>query len=364
VPPILSRRALNRATLARQLLLERSAAGIVEAVERLAGLQAQTPHSWYVGLWSRLAPFDPATAGAGLVERTLVRVVLMRSTIHLVSAADALALRAVMQPMIERRTETTFGRRLAGLDRAALAASARRLLDAQPLTPAELGRGLAASFAGYDAEALSQAVRAWVPLAQVPPRGVWGRSGKPAHAPLDTWVGAPIPPPDPAAAVRRYLAAFGPATVADIRTWSGLAALRDVVDALRADLVVFRDHEGRELFDLEDAPRPDADAPAPPRFLYDYDNLLLSHADRTRVLGDTAYAAFGPEGNRRPSALLVDGFVAATWTTVPGRDAHTLDVHPLRRLTTSEREAVTREGIELLGFLFPGERGDVRITRA
>jgi hypothetical protein len=173
-----------------------------------------------------------------------------------------------------------------------------------------------------------------------------------------------MPPPDPAATVRRYLAAFGPATVADIRTWSGLPALRDVVAELRGDLAVFRDDDGRELFDLEDAPRPEADAPAPPRFLYDYDNLLLSHADRTRVLGDTAYAAFGPEGNRRPSALLVDGFVAATWTTVPGRDAHTLDVHPLRRLTTSEREAVTREGIELLGFLFPGERGDVRITRA
>jgi len=364
VAPILSRRALNRATLARQLLLERSTVGIVPAVERLAGLQAQTPHSWYVGLWSRLARFDPAAAGAALVARALVRVVLMRSTIHLVSAADALALRGVMQPMIERRTETTFGRRLAGLDRAALAASARRLLDAQPLTPAELGRELAASFNGYDAEALSQAARAWVPLAQVPPRGVWGRSGKPAHAPLETWVGAPIPPPDPAAAVRRYLAAFGPATVADIRTWSGLPALRDVVGELRRDLAVFRDDDGRELFDLEDAPRPDADAPAPPRFLYDYDNLLLSHADRARFLGGLAYAAFGPEGNRRPSAVLVDGFVAATWTTARGRDGHVLAVQPLRQLTTSEREAVTGEGIELLAFLFPGERGDVRIAAA
>jgi winged helix DNA-binding protein len=366
MPTTLSRSALNRATLARQLLLERSALGVVPAVERVAGLQAQTPHSWYVGLWSRLAGFDPAAAVDALEQRRLVRLALMRSTIHLVTADDAVTLRPTVQPAIERQTATAFGRRLEGLDRDAVVATARRLVDERPLTPAELGRALAETFPHHDAEALAQGARAWLPLVQVPPRGLWGRSGKPAHAALETWVRRRPAAPDPAGAVVRYLAAFGPATAADLRVWSGLPALGAVVEGLLPRLHVFRDEAGRKLLDLPDAPRPEPETPAPPRFLYDYDNVLLSHADRSRVLGDAGAAAVGfvPGSNRRPSGLLVDGFVAGAWTDDCSSGRALLTVQTLRHLTKDERDAVAAEGVGLLRFLHPAATPDIRIVAA
>ena len=286
---------------------------VYDAVAHLGGLQAQTPHSWYVGLWTRLAGFRAEKAADLLVSRRLVRIALMRSTIHLVTDADYLAWRELIAPVIDRSMRGAFGKRLAGLNRDALLDAGRALARERPLTFAALGAALAEQFPGRDPAALAQAIRAWVPLVQVPPRGLWGQSGPIAHLDAETWLGAAVAPaPDPATLVRRYLAAFGPAFVRDMQVWSGLTRLRAVVEPLRPELLVFRDEAGQELFDLPAAPRPDADTPAPARFLYDFDNLFLSHADRGRVVTD-GYRRQAYPDNVQPQLILLDGFTSADW---------------------------------------------------
>ncbi|MFI6273422.1 winged helix DNA-binding domain-containing protein [Micromonospora zamorensis] len=302
--PRLTARALNRATLDRQLLLRRADLTVPQALERLAGLQAQTPQTWYVGLWARLAGYIPEPTSQLLADGTVVRMALMRSTIHLVTAADCRWLRPLVQPVIERSTMGAFGRHLTGLNQAELASTARELLAVKPLTFSDLGRALAQRWPDRDPAALAQAARAWVPLVQVPPRGLWRRSGPAAHSPIETWLGRAVDP-DPSidTLLLRYLAAFGPATISDAQQWCGLTRLAEVIDRLRPRLAAFRDEYGRELFDLADAPRPDPDTPAPVRFLYDFDNLLLSHADRSRVVTvNYADQGFGtPTSSRDPS---------------------------------------------------------------
>jgi hypothetical protein len=351
---VLTRRELNRATLERQYLLRRVQMPAEELIEHLVGLQAQTPHTWYAGLWTRLVGFQPEGAATALAERRLVRIALLRSTIHLVSARDAVALRPLLQPMIERSMNNTFGRHLVGLERAEVVAAGRACLDVQPLTFSRLGRELGRRWPDRDEASLAQAVRAWVPLVQVPPRGVWGKSGAAAHACLDTWVG-PVAGRRSSVddVVLRYLGAFGPASVRDVQTWSGLTRLGEVVDRLRPRLTTFADEHGVELFDLPDAPRPDPDTPAPARYLYDFDNLLLSHADRSRVVTD-AYRGLDldPHGPM-PRLVLLDGFTAALWTVDVGRARAVLTVHPFAKLSTKDKSALTVEGESLLAFLAP-----------
>ena len=348
---LLGARALNRATLDRQLLLRRWDLTVPQALQRLVGLQAQTPHTWYVGLWTRLSDYTPEPTAQLLRDAGVVRIALMRATIHLVTAADCRWLRPVLEPVIERGMMGSFGRDLLGVDRAELAEVGRELLAAKPLTFSELGRALAPRWPNHNPAALAQAVRASVPLAQVPPRGVWGSSGPAAHTPAETWLGSPMDTEAPVDnLVLRYLAAFGPATVRDAQQWCGLTRLAEVTDRLRPRLTVFRDEQGRELFDLPDASRPDPDTPAPVRFLYDFDNLLLSHADRSRVI-TVDFADQGFAGTMEmPRSVLVDGMVAATWRVAANRDAATLTVRPFRELTTAEVEDITAEGTRLLAF--------------
>ena len=361
---VLSRRALNRATLARQLLLARSDRSVLDTVTHLAGMQAQTPHTWYVGLWSRLANFQPAAVADLLLNRQLVRIALMRSTIHLVTAADCLAWRPIIQPVLERGLNSTFGKHLAGIDRAAFVAAGRALVDERPLTFAALGARLAEQWPGRDQAALAQALRAWAPLVQVPPRGIWGRSGPIAHTSAQAWLGTDVASkPSPRHMVLRYLAAFGPATVKDIQTWSGVTRLRAVVDDLRPELVTFRDEQGQELFDLPAAPRPDPATPAPPRFLYDYDNLLLSHADRSRVITDDyrrqVYPPYGPP----PQLVLIDGFTGGDWQVARERDTATLTIRPFIPLSAADTAALAEEGVRLLAFIAAdAATRDVQVT--
>ncbi|GII00259.1 winged helix DNA-binding domain-containing protein [Planobispora takensis] len=356
----LSSRALNRATLDRQLLLRRSELTVPQALEHLAGLQAQSTHSWYLGLWSRLADYTPQGTAQLLRERGAVRMALMRSTIHLVTAEDCLWLRPLVEPVIERMTMSNFRRGLTGLDRAELVAAARELLADRPMTFSELGRALAGRWPDNDPASMAQAIRASVPLVQVPPRGLWGESGPAAHQAVETWLGRPV---EAGASlerlVLRYLTAFGPATVRDVQHWCGLTRLTEIVERLRPRLAVFRDEQGRELFDLPDAPRPDPDTPAPVRFVYDYDNLLRSHADLSRLVTvNVADQGFGMSGEE-PSMLLVDGLVAATWRVVRQRGTATLTVRPFRKLTGAEEEAVTAEGAAMLAFSAAGKTHDI-----
>ncbi len=346
---LLDRRALNRATLARQLLLERARLPAVAALERLAGMQAQAPHAPYVGLWSRLEDFRAAELAELITGRLAVRAPLMRATLHLVTDRDFLRLRPVLQPVLERSfAGSPFD--IAGIDRQALLEAGRALLDKRPRTRPELGTALGERWPDRDAASLAQAITYLVPVVQVPPRGVWGSGGAARWTTAETWLDHPAAPgASREDVVLRYLAAFGPATIRDVQTWSGLTRLAEVIDRLRPKLRTFRDERGCELFDLPDAPRPDPVAPAWPRFLPEYDNLLLSHADRSRFIPGGERVPLPPGLGARTGTLLVDGFVRATWTIRRRGPCAVLQIEGFDRLHR-HREAIREEGARLLGF--------------
>src|SRR3954452_13637705 len=345
---------LNRALLARQLLLNREPHDPLDAIEHLVGLQAQEPLDPYTGLWCRIDGFDPRHLATALEDRRVVRIALQRSTIHLVTAEDALALRPALQIVQERTLNGTFGPALEGLDLDRVAADGRKLLEERPRAFGELGKELAKTYEGRDPLALAIAVRSGAALVQPPPRGVWGKGGRALHTSIEAWLGDP---PGPAITLEglvvRYLAAFGPATVKDAQVWCGLTRLAEVFDRLRPRLMTFEDEHGAELFDLPDAPRPPADTPAPPRFLPQFDNVLLSHADRSRIvpegIGERIHRQFG-----HWSPLLVDGLLRATWKLTRDRGAATLAIDLGDKLTKAERAAVKEEGARLLDFAAGG----------
>jgi Winged helix DNA-binding domain len=349
---VLGRRALNRALLARQLLLERVELPVPDAVERLVGLQAQAPMPPYYGLWSRLEGFDPHELGRMLTEREAVRLTLMRGTVHLATVRDALFLRPLLEVVIERAHNGAFGRRMGGTDPDRLADAVRELLAAGPLTGRELGRGLVKRGIGDDVEALGNAARVYVPLVQLPPRGVWGAGGQAKYATLESWTGRePEADPSIEQLALRYLAGFGPASVMDMQNWSGLTRLKEVFERLRPRLATFRDDDGRELFDLPDAPRPDPDVPAPVRLLGEYDNVLLGHADRSRIIpADFPWNAMLAPG-RFVNNLLVDGVLRATWWIErDGKRRATLAIRPFGELAPGERDAVAAEAERMVDF--------------
>ena len=315
-------------------------------IEHLVGLQAQAPFPPYYGLHSRLDGFRPDDLATLITDRSVVRIALMRGTIHLVSARDCLPLRRLVQPVIDRGLRGAFGRQLAGVDPAALAAAGRGLVEAEPMTFSQLGQALAARWPDHPPAALAQAVRAFVPLVQVPPRAVWGRAGPSAHTSAEHWLGSgpgPGAPSSPSALARlvtRYLGAFGPATVRDVQAWSGLTGLKAVLEELRPSLVTFRDEQGAELFDLPAAPRPGEEAPAPPRLVAEFDNLVLSHAERSRVISPGATARISTVNGVIPGTVLLDGFVAGMWRLDRGRDAATVTIElfgPARRIPGARR---------------------------
>jgi hypothetical protein len=350
--PVLSQRALNRALLERQFLLRRAELSALEAIEHLVGLQAQAPNPPYVGLWTRLKGFRHEELSQLIQDRRAVRIALMRSTIHLVSARDCLALRPSLQPVLDRGLKVTYGRRLEGLALAALEAAGRALVEERPRTFSELGKLLAAEWPDRDPDGLGAAIRTLVPLVQVPPRGIWGASGPASHTSAETWLGRPLALDSaPEAMVLRYLAAFGPATVRDIQAWSGLTRLREVLEPLRPRLRTFRDEHGHELFDLPDAPLPDPDVAVPPRFLPEWDNVLLSYADRTRIIAEEYRSRVFTENGIIRSTVLVDGFVRGIWKVERQRESATLIIEPFAPLADQDRAALTEEGARLLDFI-------------
>lgn len=363
---VLSRAALNRATLARQLLLERWQMPALEAVERLAGMQAQAPMPPYFSLWTRLVDFQAEELSALLVDRQVVRIALMRSTIHLVTARDCRRWRPLIQPVLDRGQAAIYGQALEGVDLTAVVARGRALVEGGPRTFRELGALLAQQWTGTDPGALAQAIRTAVPLVQVPPRGLWGASGQSAHTSAEAWLGEPLESsPSAAEMVRRYLAAFGPASVADVQRWSGLTRLGEVVEELRPGLRVFSDERGRTLFDLPEAPRPDPDTPAPVRFLGAYDNLVLAHDDRSRVIADIDRPAYSTVNGVIPAAILVDGTVRGMWRIDRVRKSSTLRIQPFGVLTKADQAALVSEGGRLLAFAAPdAESHDIEFTTA
>jgi hypothetical protein len=349
--PTLTLRAQNRATLARQLLLAREKTTARDAVERLMGLQAQWPRPPFVGLWSRVEAFERDDLAGALLRKELVRATMMRGTLHVVSARDFQRLRPAIQPVLTRGMKSILRDRATALDVPALVASARAFFEEEPRTFTELRDHLMTLHPAGDERAMGFAVRTHLPLVQVPTAATWAFPADADFAVAEAWLGSPLgKDASPGALVLRYLAAFGPATVADAQAWSGLQGLREVMEALRPGLVTLRDERGRELFDLPDAPRPGEDTVAPTRFLPEFDNLIVSRAD-ARFVAEEHRSSIFLSALRVLPTVLVDGFAAATWKVERKKAAATLVISPFAPLAKKTRAAVEDEASALLRFL-------------
>lgn len=362
MPEVLNPRTLGRAMLERQLLLRRSDTSVAAAIEQVLGLNAQSPNLPYLALWNRIAGFAVEDFTAAIEDRAVLRSTMMRATQHVLTAADFYRFRPVLAPLLRRVQRNAFGRRTRGVDLDSLVADARELLaDGRVLTRPELGRLLAERRSGTDPSALGWTVQYLEPVIHPAPSGTWDVYGPTPFARAD---GArrPATLADTRQLVWRYLAAFGPASVPDARAWSGVAGLQEMFDHLRPELRTFADESGRELFDLPDAPRPPTDAPAPVRFLPEFDAPLLAYADRTRVMSDDVRRQVCV-GSGVDSTVLVDGTVAATWSlTRTDDDAVVLDVQLLKGLSDSDRLDIEAEAQGLLTFVHPdAPRHDVRV---
>lgn len=351
---VLDRRARNRALLARQWLLDPpSEATALEAVEHLGGLQAQDVKAPYFQLRARVAGFDPLELSGLLERREVVRIVVMRGTIHLVSARDAPVLRALAQPAISGQTDSNW-KLPAEVDREALAGAGRELVEGEPRTFAQLAQALGPRWPQAEAQALAHQIRARVPLVQVPPRGLWGRSGPAAHTSLEAWVGAEVSEEvDLVPLVRRYLGAFGPARVADFQKWSGRTGAAEAFARLGGELRTFEDEEGRTLFDLPDAPRPPADTPVPPILTGPYDNLVLSHVDTSHVVPPEHKPRVMTQNGLIAGMVLLDGFVVGSWRIKATKKLATLTIAPYEAYKQRDRTALAHEAERLIDFAAP-----------
>ena len=353
----LTQRELNRALLARQLLLERRELGALEAIERVAGLQSQAPAPPFVGLWARLDGFHESELQRLIDERQVVRATMMRHTIHFVGAGDYGWLRQTIQPALEANFGAQTGKRLAGVDLGPFLGAARSAFAERPLTFAEVKELIRSLDPGCDVDAIAYGVRTHLRLAGVPNGSRWRFGGRAPFALAEDWLGQPLPAGgDPAEMIRRYLAAFGPATPADATAWSGVGGLRAMFEQLRSELRVFRDEGGRELFDLLAAPLPDGETPAPVRFLPAFDNTLLGHRDRTRVIADAHRPRVYLTAGRMLGTLLLDGFAAATWKVERTRGEAMVAIDPFRKISKAERKAIEPEAEALLAFAEPDAR--------
>lgn len=361
----LSTRQLNRALLARQMLLAREGTTALGAVERLAGLQAQLARPPFVGLWTRLEGFRRGDLLELMNRREVVRATAMRGTLHLMTTADYLGLRGALQPMLSRGMQSILRERATALDLRVLEEEARAFFGGAPATFDALRDHLKAKHPEGDERAMAYAIRMHLPLVQVPTGTAWGFPAAADFAVAESWLGTKVST-EPAPAhelVRRYLAAFGPATPGDAQAWSGLQGLREVFESLRPELATFRDERKRELFDLPDAPRPPEDTPAPVRFLPEFDNLVLSHDDRTRVIAGEHRPKVVLKNLQVRATFLVDGCVAGTWKMERRKKVAILILEPFEKLAKQTVAALEKEGDALLRFVEEdAEVREVRLT--
>ncbi|HEX5695150.1 MAG TPA: winged helix DNA-binding domain-containing protein [Acidimicrobiia bacterium] len=342
-------RVLNRTTLHRQALLDRSDSTAAAMIEHVVGMQAQNPNDPYFALWARLTSFDQSELSTMIREGLAVRGQLMRATIHLVTTRDFLALRPQLQTVCARTLgSTSFARDTAAVDRSALLNEGRALLEERPMTRAQLGGALEPRWPGVPPASLAQVVTYLLPVVQVPPRGMWQRSAPAAWTTIEGLTGGELGDEPPVEdTVLRYLAAFGPASIKDVRAWSGLPGLREIVDRIRPRLRTFVNDSGVELLDLPDATLVEPDVPAPPRFLPEYDNVLLGHADRSRFFLEGVI----PEGWR--GNLMIDGMFSGSWKVGHDRRGTRLEIDLKRKVGKSELQAATGEADRLLAVAFP-----------
>ena len=361
---ILTQWQLNRALLARQHLLQRSEMPVPGMLEALVGMQSQVPNDPFIGLWTRMYGFHPDWLSEMMLDRTAVRASLMRGTIHVVTADDYLFLQPLMRSLHERvLPQSEPGKDLDPSLVPEILAIGEEVLRSRHVTMNELRREMGSRMPGIPAAAVVMTVRYLLPLVQITPRGTWGASQAATWALADEWLGRPMPETaDHQELVRRYLAAFGPATVADIQVWSGLTGLRGVVDGMRDELVTFRNGRGQEMFDVPGAPMPDPETPAPVRFLPGFDNALLSHKDRTRIISEERRKAIGSKNGLFQATYLVDGVVAGTWAVDVTRETVTLTVRPFETHADEILDALEDEAFGLMGLLAEGRARTVHFA--
>ena len=331
---LLTDRQLNRATLARQRLLARQSMPVVKAIEQVLALQAQVPRPPHIGLWSRLQAFEREHLLAPLHARALVRATSMRGTIHIMSAKDFLAFRGALQPQLTAGWKSVAGKApVPPIDK--LLAAGRKCLGGESRTFNEIRAALVKQFPKSHDRVMGYAVRTHVPLVQVPTReDDWGFPSDSAFALADGWLKRPVGEGAGAPAlILRYLAAFGPASAADIQAWTGLRGVAELIAPIRSRLVTFADERGRELFDLPKAPRPDAETEAPVRFLPEYDSVMLAHSDRSRIVDDQFRKVLITKNLIVPATFLVDGRIAGTWKLERKKAVATVRLSPLMPIT-------------------------------
>ncbi len=353
--PTLTVRQLNRALLARQMLLVRERRPAVDAIRALMGMQAQVPRPPFIGLWTRLADFDAHELRSLLQKRQVVRVTALRGTLHLMATDDYLSHRGTLQPMLTGGAFAILRSRITSDDIVTFDAIGRDFFGKVPATFDALRDYLTTSHPKGDVRAMAYGIRLHVPLVQVPCDSTWAYPASADFVLADTFLKRKVAMKEGSleSFVRRYLAAFGPATPADAQTWSGMQGLRDTFEALRPSLVVMRDERGRELFDLPDAPRPGDDVAAPVRFVPEYDNLILGHADRTRVVSDEHRRRLVTKNLQVLATFLVDGFVAGSWKIERKKTAAALVVEPFIKLSKKTSAELEAEGLPLLAFVEP-----------
>lgn len=349
---ILTLRELNRATLARQFLLERTNQSPLEVIKRLVALQGQVSNAPYFGLWARLHTFQRADLTALLERREVVRASSLRGTLHILTAEDYLLLQPVLQSTLSRNLHL-FAKKAPGFALDQFASKMQAYVQEQPRTAVELRAKMEELYPGMGQQQIADAVRMHLALIQILPAGTWGFTGKPAHTEAAAWLGRPLADPELGLPqlVLRYLAAFGPASVKDIQKWSSLNRLQQTIDALRPELLTFRDEQGRELFDLPHAPRPEADTPAPVRFLPPFDNLLLAYAEHGRIMEKTYYPSVFSTNGLIAATFLVDGFVRGQWKVERTPASSTLVIYPFEPLSPSLQNDLRAEGERLMRWV-------------
>lgn len=353
---VLSNRVLNRTLLARQHLLERTQTGVADLLEHLVGMQAQDVVPPFVGLWSRIADFDPEAVSAGLDDRSMTRITLMRGTIHLVTARDALRIAPHIQPELEKipfRKGFFFGATV-GMDPADVRSRGETLLGDQPISAADLRKRVAAEWPDRDAQAVVQALLYLLPVLQTPPRGKWKCNNRPVWSRIEPWLGASLDNAYPVdELILRYLQAFGPASTMDMQTWSKLVGLKEVVERLGDRIRTYTDENGRTLYDAADGLLADPDEPAPVRYLGWYDNVFLSHKDRSRIVPEAQSPALRTLATNSAPVLL-DGFAAGLYKIHVEGETATLRLTPSVRLSKRDEKALESEALRLVGFLEQG----------
>jgi hypothetical protein len=351
---VLSDRALNRALLARQMLLRREAITPLEAIEHLAALQAQDARPPFLSLWSRLEGFHREDLRRLLHKRLVVRGTMMRGTLHLVSAADYPAFRAAIQDSLDKISLSLMRERGIELDVDRLTDDGRELFADGPHTFATVRAGLSERYPGLDTAALAFAPRLRLPLLSVPSGGRWAYPGNPTFEPAERWIDPPIAPrPNLQALVRRFLAAHGPAAVSDMRGWSTLTRLERVFAAMADDLIEFRDERGRVLYDLNEAPRPPEDVHAPIRLLPLFDGAVLGHVDPRRTTPEDQLGRYGSPNGRIPSRILIDGFAAGRWRPIRLGGAARLALSLYVRITRAQKAELEDEALAMIRFAEP-----------